>query len=83
MKISIIYDLLCYNLIYVYMLQKSNYTINNYIEEFYPHLINNQKYEIIIHQLFTLLKISCLIIKYTSVIILGYKHPCVPIATLP
>jgi len=46
---------LCYNLIYVYMLQKSNYTINNYIEEFYPHLINNQKYETIIHQLFMIM----------------------------
>jgi len=46
---------LWYNLIYVYMLQKSNYTINNYIEEFYPHLINNQTYETIIHQLFMIM----------------------------
>lgn len=44
-----------YNFIYVYMLQKPNYTINNYIQEFYPELSNVVPAEIVVNQVFTVM----------------------------
>lgn len=44
-----------YNFVYVYMLQKPNYTIDNYIQEFYPELINTQTANIIINQVFMIM----------------------------
>ena len=44
-----------YNFIYVYMLQKPNYDINTYIQEFYPELINQQTAQVEINQIFTIM----------------------------
>jgi hypothetical protein len=44
-----------YNFIYVYMLQKPNYDINSYIQEFYPELINNQSIQVEINQIFQIM----------------------------
>jgi len=44
-----------YNFVYVYMLQKPDYSIDNYIREFYPELINNQTANIIINQVFAIM----------------------------
>ena len=44
-----------YNFIYVYMLQKPNYTIDNYIQEFYPNLINSAPVTTMITQVFTIM----------------------------
>ncbi len=44
-----------YNFIYVYMLQKPNYTIDNYIQDFYPSLINSAPIASMITQVFTIM----------------------------
>ncbi len=44
-----------YNFIYVYMLQKPNYTINNYMQEFYPELSNVVPAEIVVNQVFAVM----------------------------
>jgi hypothetical protein len=44
-----------YNFVYVYMLQKPGYSIDNYIQEFYPDLINIQAANIIISQVFLIM----------------------------
>jgi len=44
-----------YNFVYVYMLQKHGYSIDDYIQEFYPELVNNQAANIIINQVFSIM----------------------------
>jgi hypothetical protein len=44
-----------YNFIYVYMLQKPNYDINSYINEFYPELINDNSIQTEINQIFQIM----------------------------
>jgi hypothetical protein len=44
-----------YNFLYVYMLQKNNYDINSYIQEFYPELINEQSVQTDISQIFMIM----------------------------
>jgi len=44
-----------YNFIYVYMLQKENYDINNYIEEFYPEMAINNSAQLEISQVFAVI----------------------------
>ena len=41
-----------YNFIYVYMLQKPNYSIDNYIQEFYPELNDSSSIAFMINQIF-------------------------------
>jgi len=44
-----------YNFVYVFMLQKPNYTIDNYIQEFYPELVNSESIASTINQIFMIM----------------------------